>query len=93
MPSSRARPATAGGGHARALGVQLVALAEPGDQHPAAAAAGGVLVGDGHLAQAGLRLAQVDQRLERGLAESDSSSKSGTTRVSAAVSLGRAAAG
>ena len=38
-----------GGGHARPLGVELLALSEPGDQHAALAAARRVLVGDGHL--------------------------------------------
>ena len=46
-----------GGGHAGALGVELVALAEP-DEHVAVAAG----VGDRELAQAGAGLAGVDQR-------------------------------
>ena len=57
-----------GGRHPGALGVELRALAEAGDQHPAPAAAGRVLVGDRDLAQAGLGLAELHQRLERRIA-------------------------
>ena len=48
------------GGHACALVVELVALAEAGDDHPAPA----VLVRHGDLAQAALRLAGLDERLD-----------------------------
>ena len=74
-------------GDARALGVELGALAQPGDQHAALAAAGRVLVGDGDLLEAALRLAEVDQALEPLVGEA-SPSKRPTTRVSAAVSSG-----
>ncbi len=57
-------PRRRGGGDARALGVELVAPAQPGDQHAALAAARRVLVGDGDLLEAALRLAEVDQALE-----------------------------
>ena len=58
-----------GGRHARLLGAELVARAEAGDQHAALPAAGRVLVRDGDLLQPALRLAELDQPLERGVVE------------------------
>ena len=68
-PSSEALSGRRGGGHPRRLAVQLVALAEPRDQHAALPAVRGLLVGHGDLARARLGLPALDERLEVLLAE------------------------
>ena len=55
------------GGHPGPLGPELVALAQARDQHPPLAASGSGLVGQRHLLQAGLGLAQVHQPAHAGL--------------------------
>ena len=63
-PSSFARVDRCGRGDAGLLGVELLLLAEPGDDHPPAAAVRRVLVGDAEPLEACLGLAGVDQALE-----------------------------
>ena len=84
-------PRRRGGGHARLLGAELVALAEPRDQDAALAAARGVLVRDGDLLQPALRLAQLHQPLKRGVGERSPLEHADDARVGSGF-LGRAGA-
>ena len=68
---------------ARLLGVELAALAESGDQHAAT-----VLVEDGHLLQARLRLAGLDEGLESGLVEALAVEQPDHPRVGSRVGSG-----
>jgi hypothetical protein len=74
-PRERHRPQLLGPGrrgrrrHPGALGVELVALAQAGDQHATLAAARRVLVRHRHLAQSGARLTELDQLLQGGVGQ------------------------